>query len=112
VQGHICKKQGFAVSQQPPATISDRVILRTSCTKTKTARHNNMSDSDDDVAIDGTSPATRRRPFVLLTGTPGVGKTATASLLAVRTVNHYVHSQNNQTNKCKSLPIPMEKKFV
>lgn len=43
-----------------------------------------MSDSDDEVAIDGTSPVTRRRPFVLLTGTPGVGKTATASLLAVR----------------------------
>lgn len=41
-------------------------------------------DGDDQVEIDGTSPSTRRRPFVLLTGTPGVGKTATASLLAVR----------------------------
>ncbi len=34
-----------------------------------------------DVAAEG---PTRRRPNVLITGTPGVGKTATASLLAVR----------------------------
>jgi Cdc6-like AAA superfamily ATPase len=34
-----------------------------------------------DVAAEG---PTRRRPNVLITGTPGVGKTATASLIAVR----------------------------
>jgi Holliday junction resolvasome RuvABC ATP-dependent DNA helicase subunit len=34
-----------------------------------------------EVAAEG---PTRRRPNVLITGTPGVGKTATASLIAVR----------------------------
>eukprot|EP00547_Thalassionema_nitzschioides_P014669 CAMPEP_0194236204 /NCGR_PEP_ID=MMETSP0158-20130606/3524_1 /TAXON_ID=33649 /ORGANISM="Thalassionema nitzschioides, Strain L26-B" /LENGTH=182 /DNA_ID=CAMNT_0038969911 /DNA_START=15 /DNA_END=560 /DNA_ORIENTATION=- len=34
--------------------------------------------------VDGTSPISRKRPFILVTGTPCVGKTATASLLAER----------------------------
>jgi broad-specificity NMP kinase len=39
-----------------------------------------MSDIDDD-------RTPRTRPNILITGTPGVGKTITASLLAVRTMN-------------------------
>ena len=45
-----------------------------------------MVDSDDNDDNDNGSAAevARKRPNILITGTPGVGKTATASLLAVR----------------------------
>jgi broad-specificity NMP kinase len=37
----------------------------------------------------------RKRPNVLITGTPGVGKTSTASLLAVRFVKNIFLSLDN-----------------
>jgi len=54
-----------------------------------------MAKDDDDEDIDdspgegsggiaGGGSSSRKRPNVLITGTPGVGKTATASLIAVR----------------------------
>ena len=33
----------------------------------------------------------RRRPNILVTGTPGTGKTGTASLLAVRFIHSFIH---------------------
>lgn len=52
-------------------------------TTRRNRKHENRScwtmNSDDDAD----EAHTRRRPNVLVTGTPGVGKTATASLLAV-----------------------------
>jgi Cdc6-like AAA superfamily ATPase len=45
-----------------------------------------MSETDD-TDIDGTSPETRLKPFILVTGTPGVGKTATSALLAVSNIS-------------------------
>jgi hypothetical protein len=45
----------------------------------------------------------RSRPFVLLTGTPGTGKTTTASLVAVRgkTDNWFVDGSNFWQQVCK-----------
>jgi len=44
----------------------------------------------DHGTADGENPR-RRRPNVLVTGTPGVGKTALASLIAVRSGQVYSH---------------------
>eukprot|EP00542_Grammatophora_oceanica_P006090 CAMPEP_0194059698 /NCGR_PEP_ID=MMETSP0009_2-20130614/69767_1 /TAXON_ID=210454 /ORGANISM="Grammatophora oceanica, Strain CCMP 410" /LENGTH=193 /DNA_ID=CAMNT_0038710351 /DNA_START=45 /DNA_END=626 /DNA_ORIENTATION=+ len=50
---------------------------------------------------DGTDASKRRRPNILITGTPGVGKTATASLLAERTGMKHIHiGELIQQHKC------------
>ena len=43
-----------------------------------------------------TNPESRRRPNVLITGTPGVGKTALAELLEVR-----IHERNTRNEYWK-----------
>lgn len=63
---------------QPPIVQNDRRKIQTSL-----LAFSILTMSDE---IDGTTAASRRRPFILLSGTPGVGKTATASLLAVSVV--------------------------
>ena len=74
-----------AMKTQPSA--SRRQPFQLSAHKLRDVTMGDNSDNhndDDDVTKGSAAEVTRKRPNILITGTPGVGKTATASFLAVR----------------------------